>query len=281
MKRLYVVLAACVMAVSSWAYERPGFEWTVGTDVTSSYLWRGQNLGSFSIQPDLMVGYAGLKLEGWWNLSAEDYTFKKFAPEMDLTLSYGIAGFTVGVTHQYYFDGSKFFGLKNYSYEDYVNDNYSSTQLEVFGRFDLDYFFEDAPLHLMWATYVGGDDMYEVEENKLKRAYSSYLEVSYDFSLPLNFTLTPTIGITPWKSMYSYYQKNFAVNNLSLKVNWELELGDHFCLDVYAMGMLNTAGINVHNWITSADKRSASFGYEDPNMGQRMNGCIGVGIWFY
>ena len=308
MKRFFLLCLSVAVATFGFCYERPGFEWSVGAEAVSSYLWRGQNLGSLSLQPDVELGYAGVKLEAWANFSAQDYTFKTFVPEMDITLSYNIAGFTVGVTHLFYFDGSKYFRLRNYGVQDYFNDNYSTSQLEIFGRFDLDYFYENLPLHIFWGTFIGGDDMYAVESDEahgvsptdengnflelddegnpiyyeMKRAYSSYLEVSYDFSLPHNLTLTPIIGITPWKSMYSYYDKNFALNNLALKANWELEIGKHACLDFFAMVSLNTAGINIHNWITPYDVRSDKCGYENPEKyGQRLNGCVGVGIWFY
>jgi hypothetical protein len=131
----------------------------------------------------------------------------------------------------------------------------------------------------MWGTYVGGDDwivLYDdpSDEGKatgLKRAYSSYFEVTYDAELPLGFTLSPTIGITPWKSMYSFYEKDFAVNNISLKLNWEKEVTDYFTIDVYAIGMLNTAGINKDNIFP---------GIDNSYYNQRLNGSIGVGLWF-
>ncbi len=111
-KRILTALVAVAMTTSSFAWEFPGFEWTVGADVTSSYIWRGLNFGGLAIQPDAMVGYGGLQLEAWANISPADYKFKEFAPELDLTLSYSIFGFRVGITHQYYFDGTKFFDFK-------------------------------------------------------------------------------------------------------------------------------------------------------------------------
>ena len=127
----------------------------------------------------------------------------------------------------------------------------------------------------MWSTYVSGDDWKEIyndadELTGLKRAYSSYLEVSYDAELPLGFTLTPTVGMTPWASMYNDYEDTFSVNNISLKLNWCWEVGDHFELDLYAIGMLNTAGITKENIIPSLSGND-----------QRLNGAIGVGLWLF
>ncbi len=40
-------------------------ETTIGADVVSSYIWRGQDLGSAALQPTLGVGYKGLSLTAW------------------------------------------------------------------------------------------------------------------------------------------------------------------------------------------------------------------------
>jgi len=286
MKKIFTFLAAVAVAasVSAYEYENPGFEWSAGADITSSYLWRGIKLGGLAFQPDVTVGYGGLNLDVWANLSPSDYTFKEFAPELDLTLSYSIAGLTVGVTHQYYFDGSRFFDFttpvnpQDVADENY-GPNYAGNETEVFAKFALGDLVENVPLTFMWGTYVGGDDwivLYDdpSDEGKatgLKRAYSSYFEVTYDAELPLGFTLSPTLGITPWKSMYSFYEKDFAVNNISLKLNWEKEVTDYFTIDVYAIGMLNTAGINKDNIFP---------GIDNSYYNQRLNGSIGVGLWF-
>ena len=285
MKKLFPFLMfALVSVLPVRAYEFPGFEWEVGADVTSAYLWRGIKLGGLAFQPDVSIGYGGLKLEGWANISPTDYTFKELAPELDLTLSYSIYGFTVGVTHQYYFDGSKFFDyrkpvLADYEAESY-GKNYAGNQTEVFAKFALGDIVENVPLSVMWATYVGGDDWIPLYEDDgdpdkltgLKRAYSSYIELTYDAELPLGFTLSPTLGMTPWQSIYNYYEGNFSLNNISLKLNWELEVGDHVALDVYAMGMLNTAGLNKSNVFP---------GIANSYNNQRLNGAIGVGIWLF
>lgn len=265
MKKAVLVMALLTIISTNMvrAFEFPGFEWSVGTDITTSYLWRGMRYGGLAVQPDVNIGYGGLKVDAWWNLSPEDYTFKTFAPEMDLTLSYSIAGITLGATHYYYFDGSKFFGFK---------DADNTSQLEVFAEFNLGDVVEVAPLHIGWYTYVAGDDYYQANDTVCKRAFSSYFDVSYDFALPLNFTLTPTVGMTPWKSFYTGYEGGFSVNNVSLKLNWELEVGDHFCLDVYAIGMLNTYGISKENLVPEVRNSYAN---------QRLNGAIGIGIWFY
>ncbi len=258
-KRLALSVIALVSLLPvARAWENPGFEWSVGADLTSAYLYRGSNYGGTTIQPEISLGYAGLALTGWANIGAEDNSFQAFTPELDLTLSYSILGLTVGITHQYYFDESPYFDLSGNS----------SAQLEAFAEFNLGELISKAPLSLGWYTFVAGDDL----TPEGKRAYSSYIEVAYEGSLPLGFTLTPTIGMTPWRSCYTGYEGGFALNNISLKLNWELELGDHFCLDVYAVGMFNTYGVTKDNIITTVKER-----YDN----QKLNGAIGIGLWLY
>lgn len=279
---LSALLCGLLCTIPVRAIEMPGFEWSIGTDITSAYLWRGMRYGGLSFQPDVSIGYGGLMVEGWANIGTEDYTFKAFAPELDVTISYGLAGFRVGVNHIYYFDGSKYFDFRGSDYAAYMNEENSSTQTEVFAEFNLGDLLESAPLYIGWHTYIAGDDKYPDYENpivngadttyNMKRAYSSYIDISYDFQLPLNFTLTPTIGMTPWKSTYTHYEGNFAVNNLSLKLNWELEVGEHFALDLYAIGSINTYKMNKDNLIP---KTAESYG------NQRINGAIGIGLWLY
>lgn len=286
MKKVLVLLVAVMATIGSvraWEYENPGFEWSVGADVTSAYIWRGMKYGGLAFQPDVTIGYGGLNLDAWANISPTDYTFKELMPELDITLSYTIAGLTVGVTHQYYFDGSKYFDYRKPVLADYEAENYgkgyAGNQTEVFAKFELGEIVEKVPLTFFWSTFVGGDDWIELYEDDtdpdkltgLKQAYSSYFEIAYDAELPLGFTLTPTVGMTPWKSLYNFYEGNFSVNNISLKLNWEHEFGDHFVLDVYALGSLNTAGLNKSNVFP---------GIANSYNNQRLNGAIGIGLWF-
>lgn len=281
---LVVLMAAFLGLAPVHAYEFPGFEWSVGADMTTAYLYRGMKYGGLAFQPDVMLGYGGLNLEGWFNLSHETSAFTKgeFAPEVDVTLSYSISCVEVGVTQFCYFDGNKFFNFKGSSYEAYQNGTQNTTQTEVFARLNLGAVTDKVPLRIGWYTYVAGDDRYADTDHPIvngtdttfamKQAYSSYIEIAYDIALPLNFTLTPTVGMTPWKSLYTDYEGNFAVNNISLKLNWEWEVGDHCCLDLYAIGMLNTYGINKTNLVPPI---------KDSYCTQRLNGALGLGIWFY
>jgi hypothetical protein len=276
MKKIFTSIIALLATVSVWAYDFPGFEWSAGCDFTTSYLWRGMNYGGMSFQPDLSIGYGGLSVEAWANIGAVNNSFKEFNPELDVTLSYKILGLSVGVTHYYYFDGTKYFDYRKPSVEKYVEGDYATNQTEVFAKFELGEIVEKIPLTVTWSTFVGGDDWRpNYDENDsiigLSKAYSSYLEFSYEAELPLGFSLTPTVGCSPWASFYNDYTNKFSVNNISLKLNWELNVKDVFAIDVYGIAMLNTAGINKENIWPSA---------RDSYANRRLNLAAGIGIWF-
>ena len=74
-------------------------EASVGADLVSGYIWRGQNLGGVSVQPSLGISYKGLSLGAWGSVGIESKDTKEF----DLTLGYSIGGFSVSIT-DYWFD---------------------------------------------------------------------------------------------------------------------------------------------------------------------------------
>ena len=280
MKKIFTLVVALVTTISSfaWEYENPGFEWSAGCEFTTAYLWRGMRCGGMAFQPDASIGYGGLSIEAWANIGAVDNSFKEFDPELDITLQYKIAGISVGYTHYYYFDKTKYFGYKKPSLDAYLEGNYPTCQGEVFAKFEFGEFYEKFPLTVMWSTFVAGDDYKEEYDAVvtdsvvgIKRAYSSYLEVSYKVGLPFDFSITPTVGMTPWSSFYNFYEHKFSVNNVSLRLDWELNVQDVFTINVYGIAMLNTAGINKDNVWPSV---------KNSYYNQRLNLAAGIGIWF-
>ena len=69
-------------------------EASVGADLVSGYIWRGQDLGGVSIQPSLGIAYKGFSLGAWGSVGFESTDTKEF----DLTLGYSTGGFSVSVT---------------------------------------------------------------------------------------------------------------------------------------------------------------------------------------
>jgi len=254
---LLVCLFACVgtyagdtvYAKSKWMDDYPkhvGLTYTVGADVVSNYIWRGIQVAGLGVQPDLAVGYGGAYLDVWASMNATDWTFQTpsvatgnaFYPELDVSIGFCRWGLDVKYMAMYYFTG-----WGNYTQEWRVKYRVSNK----------------LPLHVMWCTRTWGKDGYildkagnlvfpgkyiEMPQNQqdsctINRAYSSYIELGYEFALPYEMTLFANLGMTPWKSFYTLYQGEFAVVNMHLKLQRSWELSKHCLMNVFGELMIN------------------------------------------
>jgi len=80
-----IVLFAMGMVMSMTAIAQDEIETTVSGDVVSSYIWRGQDLGSTALQPTFGIGFKGLSLSAWGSYGLVNPEDTK---EFDLTLGY-------------------------------------------------------------------------------------------------------------------------------------------------------------------------------------------------
>ncbi len=275
---MVAVMASIVVAQAkiSLAYE-------AGAEVVSSYLWRGQYNGGLSFQPTASVGFDAqdekiqFRVGAWASMGASDWKFAKglaenengnpntyFIPELDIMGSIQLWGATFGFTHYYYFGRTPFFsGLED--------DGGSQTEIQVGFNFGE---VSKANLYFNWYTMIAGNDVRYDDNGDAHRAFSSYIEVGYDFDLPFNITLGIQIGMTPWKSLYTDYEGGFAVNNLQARLGKTWSVGNEVCeIELFALGCLNTYDINKNNVFINAAG-------DDKLYLQKLNGTIGLGFWF-
>lgn len=184
---------------------------TIGADLVSQYIWRGQNLGDFSLQPTLGVDYKGLSLSAWGNVGISNSDDTK---ELDLTLQYDIKGFSVGVTDYWFADGSNYFQYHAHK---------TAHVWEGFVGYDFGF------LSATWYTNFAGNDGLNGSGN---RAYSSYFELSAPFRLA-KLDWTGTVGIVPWRTT-SYDTDDFACTNVSLRATKDFVIKQKYHLPIYA-----------------------------------------------
>ena len=91
MKKIVIIAMGLVLSSTALAQEK--VETTVCGDFVSSYIWRGQDLGSAAVQPTLGVTYKGLSLTAWGSYGLTNPDDVK---EFDLTLGYSVGEATVG-----------------------------------------------------------------------------------------------------------------------------------------------------------------------------------------
>ncbi len=290
MKKVCLLVLMALMSISA-TLAQAEFAWSVGGELVSAYIWRGQYQGGLSFQPDLSLGFdaehCSLRVGAWGSVGASDWKFVSnssnpalntyFVPELDLYAEFAFFGVHLGATHYYYFDGSKFFsGFKN-------PEGTSQTDVKLGYHFADEF---DFGLYVEASTYILGEDGYY--ETTLggspvfHRYFSTYVEVGYEAELPAGFTLKPALGIAPQKRS-CYFEddgegwtdwNHLGFTNLSLRLDKEWELGDHCTLGLFALGSVNFYDINKDNlWInTSGEDKIGSY--------QKLNGSIGLSFWF-
>lgn len=209
--RTTIMLLGMLFATAAMAQEN--VEVSLGADVVSKYIWRGQDLGHAAVQPTVGVAYKGLSLSAWGSYGITD---SSDTDELDLTLSYSTGGLTVGVT-DYWFSG----GDNRY----FLYDAHRTAHV-----FEGNIGYDFGCLSLNWFTnFAGADGM----NKDGKRAYSSYFEIAAPFKLG-GVDWNVAAGAVPFATT-SYADANgFAVVNLSLTATKEIKLTDSFSLPVFA-----------------------------------------------
>lgn len=239
--------------------KRIGLTYGANATITANYIWRGLYVGGLSLQASANVGYGGLYADMWWNIGATDWAFSGFNPEVDITLGFARWGLNICVLHMHYFDHTPFFCFNNAA----PGQPGNTTELRAGYRVS-----SKLPLSILWCTRFTGRDGYIADDGKLRRAWSSYLEVGYDFALPYQMTLAARVGMTPWKSLYTGYQGDFAVTNIDLRLMREWALSPHCGLVVMGQLMLNPRHITKDN---------LRWNVRHPGE-QRLNANLSVGI---
>ncbi|MBR7018330.1 MAG: hypothetical protein IKH99_05710 [Prevotella sp.] len=218
MKR--IVLLAMGMVLGGTALAQEEIETTISGDIVSSYIWRGQDLGDVSLQPTLGIGYQGLSLTAWGNVGLSNAADTK---ELDLTLSYTMGGFNIGVT-DYWTNAGGDPQARYFKYNAHATNH-------VFEA-NIGYDFGFASLQ-WYSNFAGNDGM----NNDGDRAYSSYFEVSAPFKLA-TVDWTATAGAVPFATDY-YGTTGFAVTNLALKATKEIKITDTFSVPVFGQVVAN------------------------------------------
>lgn len=220
--RIIKVLTLAVMGMMSIsaANAQEKVEGTVAADVVSRYIWRGQELGDAAIQPSATLSYKGLSLAAWGSygfLNTQD------TKEFDLTLAYTTGGFNVGIT-DYWFS---YYGQGNTYFEYRAHDTSHVWEANIG--------YDFGPLAIQWYTNFAGADGFN---DKGKRAYSSYLQLSAPFTLA-TCDWKATIGAVPFKTSFYNAADGFAVTNIALRATKEIPVCKSWSLPVFMEGSCN------------------------------------------
>lgn len=207
------MVALAIIASTTAAKAQDNVETTIGADVVNQYIWRGQELGSVSLQPTLGVAYKGLSLTAWGSIGLSEPSDTK---EFDITAAYSVGGFNIGVT-DYWFNSP--------STRYFLYDSHKTSHV-----FEANIGYDFGPASIQWYTNFAGNDGVNKDGD---RAYSSYFEVSAPFTFG-GCDWTATVGAVPFASSFYSDANGFAVTNVSLKATKELKITDTFSVPVFA-----------------------------------------------
>ena len=207
-------------------------DFSVGADIVSSYLWRGTVYSGTSIQPAMELNVAGFSMGVWGSVDIAGMGFGY--KEVDLMASYTFGNFTVGLFN--FWPGWE----GEYNYFDFSKS--TAHVLEA----NLLYSFDPFPLTLGWNTMIAGNDKYPDNNGKWKRAFSTYVEATYSFSVK-DVKLDFALGASLWKSSvqyttnYWYATDGLAVVYTSLMASKNIKITDSYSLPVFGQLAFNPA----------------------------------------
>ena len=219
MKKI-LIITTILSAAAVTAKAQDTLETTIGTDVVSQYVWRGQDLGGVSVQPTLGLVYKGLSLSAWGSAGLSNPADTR---EFDLTLAYTVGGFNIGVT-DYWFNA----GL------DPLNRYFAYAADCTNHVFEANIGYDFGFASLQWYTDFAGNDGLTPAE---KRAYSSYVEVNVPFVLG-GVDWTATAGAVPFATDF-YGVEGFGVVNVALTASKDIRITDSFSIPVFAQVAAN------------------------------------------
>ena len=241
-------------------YKKPvGLTYNAQARVQAAYLWRGLYAGAANIQASANVGYGGLYLDMWWNVGVTDWTFRTFQPEVDLSLGFNRWGLEVFVLYVYNFN-TGFFDFGNYPDK--------GNRLEIDAAYTLS---KKIPLKFLWSSRVAASDCFVNAAGDTVRAFSSYFELSYTHNFPLGFSLYGAVGMTPWKSIYSDFDKDFAVVNVELRARKDWSVSTR-------CGMMLQVQLTVNPNALATNRATARWHPYEPE-GQSINANITYGVY--
>lgn len=207
-----------------------------GSDLVSSYIWRGFYNAGASIQPTLAMKVGGFSLTAWGSVDFASSSYK----EADLTAAYTIGGLTVSLT-DYYWTGSPMAVTPD---SPGPSRNYFRFGSDTPHRVELGAaycFGERFPLTVAWYTMLFGAD----KKSNGDQCYSTYAEVSYPFSVG-SVDMGACVGFTPWETSGTYGTDEFAVCNVALSATKAIRFSDRFQLPVFTRLIWNPAMDDVH-----------------------------------
>ncbi len=221
-----LVALACTSVYAADEAETDGkktVDASVGMDLVSTYVWRGQKNGGVSVQPVAEISWNGLSLGAWGSFAISPQE-NGSDEELDINLGYTIKGFSVGITDYYLFNNG-------YPFFKYGGMSGNAHTFEATVAYDFWGY-----VNVAWSTNFAGCDGVN---KKGKRAFSSYLQLDAPFHLA-HLDWDATLGIVPYRTDFYAADDShgFHVNQVALRAEYPIEL-KHISIPIYGQLVAN------------------------------------------
>lgn len=223
MKKFFVLTALLifVQAVNAQETEKNS-PFTASVELTSKYLWRGQEYGEApTIFPTLSFSTGGLCV-----YATGAYTFDNSWREADLGVSYTYKDFTVGVVDYYYPTPT---GERDKLFE------FDKDKTGHLFEGCLTYAPSSFPITAMVSTFFYGAD----KNLDGKQAWSTYAELGYHYDFSDTNIFSVTLGASLNKSLYNNFETGFSIVNIALKYQTAIPTSKKFSIPVSAQYVIN------------------------------------------
>jgi hypothetical protein len=206
-----------------------------GADLVSRYIWRGKDFGnSPAIQPNLSFSVAGLKIGAWGSYGFVYRHIVGNYAEFDPYISYTWKFFTLGITDYFFPNGqTPNDNNKYFNYENNTTGHTFEACLTFTGP-------EKFPLQVYAGTFFYGADKGKdtagVYGSGTKNNYSTYVEISYPFTVR-GIGLKPFAGGIPFGS--GWYGPYGGVINAGLTVSKTIRISKEYGLPAYSSIIAN------------------------------------------
>lgn len=214
-------------SVNNWGAKLKSSNFHLGLDLQTKYMWRGMEMTAEESSPVVFPGI-NYQWKGLYAYAMGGYAINGKYAEVDLGVSYTWKGLTLGLSDYYY-------PTVNGKDDEYVGGKHNGHWLEAC----ITYAPEKVPLWITVSNFFAGDDEYDDDSGNKKQAYSTYMEVGTYYDFLDNNRLSLAVGMTPNKSCYTNYQKNFAVCNLDLKYTYNVQFKNGWTLPLSAEYIYN------------------------------------------
>lgn len=258
MKKVVIILTLMLTSSLAFAQDTPFAEpmaepvapepkFTAAVDVVYPYLWRGIKYygDKVAFQPYLLYAFTDKFSIGVWattNFSNAADAYNEF----DWNIAYQISPVVKVMLSDYYWPATKNNpDWERSSYFDYSEGSSQSLDLSVL----FDFSEKGVPLDFQWSTFIGGGDYkYDEDGNPTTRAFSSYAEIGYTYSLEkAGVDIRPFVGAAVINGGYygvdASGEAGFSFSNVGVNIAKEFKITKNYSVPVFVRYTNNDYGV--------------------------------------